>query len=413
MNGQQGFSIPREETQRAMGHARMRAVNMGLVLRHLRDHGGCSRAELAVATGLSKASITNVVGGLLDAGLVEEGDAELAGRLGRPSIEVRLRGDQVVGLGIEITADHLALSAVDFLGRPLEERSIPLSCPVTHWDQVLAQVAATISVALKQWPGKIAGVTLSPPGIIDYAEGVVRFAPAVQWEDVPVVEAFRRHLGCPELPIYLENDAKLSALISYAGFRGTAVKDLVHVTAGPGVGAGIISEGRLVRGWSGFSGELGHTTLNVAGPRCPCGRRGCLELYVGLPAFRRRLAEHGVAVDASLPLGQWLHALQRSQEAGETSLNEVLDQLARDLARGLRPVVDLLNPRVLVLGGYLGFFGDVLVPALDRALEQRQLDAGTHVDVLASDLGLAAAARGGATMALERVFVDPSSVADA
>lgn len=387
----------------------MRTANLGLVLRHLRDHGGRSRAELAAETGLSKATITNVITDLAGAGLIEEGDVEHLRRVGRPGTEIRLRPDGARGIGIELAQHHLALSVVNFVGAPVVERTETLSVDASDAEGVVREAAELVRRVLDELDAPVAACTLAAPGLIDYQRGTVRLAPAFGWTDAPVAPSFVSQLDAG-LTTYIENDAKLAALSSLVDHRDANVRDLVHVTGGAGIGLGVIADGRLLRGGAGYSGELGHTTLDADGPRCPCGRRGCLELAVGWPAFCARLQRAGIDVRLDSPFGEQLDELRAQKRAGDESVASVAGETAEHLARGLQPVVDLFNPKVLVLGGYFGYFGELLVPVLQRRFEQASIDAGTHVDVTTCGHGLQAAARGGAVMALERVFLDPTVV---
>lgn len=409
MDEHHGFGIPHAGHQRPIGHAQMRAANLGLVLRYLRDHGGRSRAELAAETGLSKATITNVIAGLAGVGLIEEGDVEHHRRVGRPGIEIRLRPDGARGLGIELARHHLALSVVNFVGEPMMEHTVALSADPGDADGVVREAAELVRRVLDELDAPVAACTLAAPGLIDYQRGTVRLAPALGWTDAQVAPSFASQLD-GALPIYIENDAKLAALSSLVEHRDAKVRDLVHVTGGAGIGLGVIADGRLLRGGAGYSGELGHTTLDADGPRCPCGRRGCLELAVGWPAFCRRLAQAGIDVSPDRSLGEQLEALRAQMQAGDEAIASAAGATAEDLARGLQSVVDLFNPKVLVLGGYFGYFGELLVPVLQRRFDQASIDPGTHVDVTTCGHGLQAAARGGAVMALERVFLDPTVV---
>ncbi|MDU7359610.1 MAG: ROK family transcriptional regulator [Propionibacteriaceae bacterium] len=409
MDEQHSFGLPHAGQPQAIGHAKMRAANLGLVLRHLRDHGGCSRASLAAQTGLSKATISSVVADLVRNELCEEGGSEVPRRVGHPSVEVRLRPAGACGVGIELTRDQLVLSVVNLAGETLVEESAALHSHRDDAASVVQQAAQLVRRHLDALEAPVVACTLAAPGIIDYERGAIRFAPALGWTKVPVHELFRSHLGFP-LPVYVENDAKLSALSSYADHRSRQVRDLIHVTAGAGIGVGIVADGHLVRGWAGFSGEIGHTMLDPDGPPCPCGRRGCLELSVGWPAFVRGLRSEGVDIHADSTLSELILPLRSRMLAGEQAIVDAAAATGSDLARGLQPVVDLLNPKTLVLGGYLGFLGEALVPVLEREFAEARIDVGTAVEVLPCQHGLNAAARGAAMMALERVFVDPTVI---
>lgn len=418
-----------------MGHAAMRTSNMGLVLRHLYDSGPRSRATLAAEVGLSKATISTLVGELSARGLVTEGEADRQGRVGRPGIEVAVDGSAVCGIGVEITVEYIAVAIVDLAGQVRASHSVPMptpepenavqipatpptaesragfvpSDPAHALDHVAAQVTRALDIAADEglWP---AGILVAPPGIIDYASGVVRFAPNLGWRNVPLLHELRTRLGVGAPPIGLENDAKLSAVAAYAEMGRDEVQDLVYLTGDVGVGAGIISGGRLVRGWSGFSGEVGHVTVVDGGEQCPCGRRGCWELYVGLGALLAALPEDAPANDPHLPMPERLANVREFLEAENPGVLAAFESIGAQLARGAGLLVDVLNPRAMVLGGYLGYFADVFQEPLAAALEARLIDEGSAVEVMQGLRGLEAAAVGGALVVLDSVLADPTLV---
>lgn len=392
----------------------MRAANMGLILRHLQTRGGRSRAMLAAETGLSKATTSGLISDLAERGLVREGEVNRAGSVGRPGLTVNLDGRRVAGLGLEISIDYVAVTAVDLAGNVIRDSITPMDVAALSVDAVLDRVAAIARRqldSLRSAGHVVVGFTVSPPGVIDYDAGTVRFAPNLGWRGVALAAGLADRLGpdCPE--IHLENDAKLAAVAEYAAYADSEVHDLVYLSGEVGVGAGIIAEGRLVKGWSGFSGEVGHLALGPGDLPCSCGRRGCWELVVGLHHFLRLAAPEGDVVhDVRRSMDDRLELLRERAAAGDGRTLDALAAISEHLIRGLTVLVDVLNPRIIVLGGYFAAFADHLVAPIVSALEVRRMDEGSEVVVAASVLGLSAASRGGALAALEAVFEDPTTV---
>ncbi|MDN5771958.1 MAG: ROK family protein, partial [Microlunatus sp.] len=253
-----GRTLPRSGR---VDQAQMRAANMGLILRHLRTHGGRSRARLAAETGLSKATMSSLIGDLADRGLVREGALDRDGSVGRPGLTVTLDGRRVCGIGVELNVDYIALTAVDLTGAVIRESTTPIAVRGAPVDEVLDRVAAMATRALasvREAGLSVVALTVAPPGVIDYDAGEVRFAPNLGWRGVSIVAELISRLGPETPPIHLENDAKLAALAEYSGYAPEGILDLLYLTGDVGVGAGIIAGGELIRGWSGFSGEVGH-----------------------------------------------------------------------------------------------------------------------------------------------------------
>lgn len=397
-----------------LDQAQMRAANMGLILRHLRTHGGRSRARLATETGLSKATMSSLIADLTERGLVREGELDRGGSVGRPGLTVTLDGRSVSGVGVEINVDYVAVTAVDLTGAVIRESVNPLDVPHLAVEAVLDRVALLVSrtlESLREAGSSVVSLTVSPPGVIDYETGSVRFAPNLGWRGVPLVDELRTRLGADAPEIHLENDAKLAAVAEYATYAPDGIQDLLYLTGEIGVGAGIIAEGQLVRGWSGFSGEVGHLPLDPEQRPCPCGRTGCWELIVGLGALLRLAAPADDEVhNPNRSIEDRLTTLHARADSGDERTLAALHTITDDLARGLSILIDVLNPRVIVLGGYFAYFGDYLLSPLSAALAARRMDEGSVAELATSRLGLTSTSRGGALVALEDVFDDPTIV---
>lgn len=393
--------------------ASMRRTNLGLILRHLRDHGGQSRARVATETGLSKATLSSLIADLVERGLVTEGELERGGTVGRPGLTLHVDGRHVAGVGLEINVDFLAITAVDLTGRVLAESTRPLdtaSLPLEEVVDVAADLVTRATRSLRARGVRPVAVTVAVPGSIDPAAGRVMFAPNVGWRDVPLVRELSARLGRTAPPVVIENDAKLGAVAEHTLVAASGIDDLVYLTGDVGVGAGIIVEGHVLRGASGFAGEVGHIPLDPAGGPCACGRRGCWETMVGLGAFLRLAADEGDPVrDPRRPLEERLGEVHRRAGDGDPRAVAAVERVGRDLGVGLSVLVDLFDPRLVVLGGWFAYFREALVPPLQATLAARALTDSVP-RVTASDLGLAAASRGGAHLALESVFRDPGGI---
>ncbi len=400
-----------------VAQAEMRAANMGLLLRHLRGHGGRSRAQLASETGLSKATTSSLIADLAARGLVREGELVRGGSVGRPGQTVTLDGANVTGIGLELSVDYAALTAVSLAGTVVRESVVPLDVAHLALDVVFDRAATYLTRAvdsLRDAGAHVVGITVAAPGIIDYDTGTLRFAPNLGWRGVPLVAELSERLGPEAPPIRLENDAKLAAVAEFDRVAPQGIRDLLYLSGEVGIGAGIVADGRLVRGYSGFSGEVGHLPLDPTLTPCNCGRRGCWETIVGLTAFLRLATDPGDSLhDPKRALEDRLLTLADRARAGDERTLVALATVTERLALGLGILVDVLNPKMIVLGGYYAFFGEFILPPVQAALAERRLDEGSAIVLATSELGLISTARGGALLALEDVFTDPTVVAGA
>jgi predicted NBD/HSP70 family sugar kinase len=399
----------------------MRRSNLSLVLRHLRDAGPRSRARIAVETGLTKGTVSSLVAELVELGLVREGAVERGGAIGRPGQRVELDGRRIGGIGLEINVDYLTVLVLDLSNRVIVEHRIALDMQALSADAVLDAVtdlAVRVLDECAQLGVAPIGLTLAIPGLVDVDAGVVAIAPNLHWRRVEVVRGVVDRLTAraevwPAFPIKVDNDANLAALGEYAMGSVAGTRDLVYLTGATGVGGGVITGDRLLRGAEGFSGEIGHIPLDPAGHVCGCGRRGCLETMVGLAGLFRMAADpHDPVRDPALDLEQRLDVIRERAEAGEARTLAALARVGTALGVGASVLVNVFNPRALVLGGYFASLGAYLLGPVVSELRARVLapdDGGCRVEL--SRLGFTAAARGGAHVAFEAVLDDPTVVA--
>ncbi|MGY1753721.1 ROK family transcriptional regulator [Blastococcus sp. SYSU D01042] len=392
--------------------AAVRRGNLGLVLRLLRDAGPRSRARIAQETGLNKATVSSLVAELADRGLVSTGEVDRAGSVGRPGLTVHLDGAGVCGIGVELNVDYVAVLALDLRGEVRFERRVALDVPALGAERTLDEVARLVSEVLAAvGDAVLVGLTVAVPGLVRSVDGVVTDAPNLGWHDVPVLAGLATRLR-PGYPVRVENDANLSAIAEWARGPEARTPDLVYLTGEVGVGSGLVVDGRVLRGTAGFSGEVGHTPLGDPAVVCGCGRRGCWETVVGLGALLRAAADPGDPVrDSGRDLESRLAELAARADAGDARTLDALAAVGAGLGTGAAVLINLVNPQVVLLGGYFAVLGRFLVGPMTAALRDRVLAADLGgARVVLSTLGFTAAVRGGAHVALEQVFDDPTLV---
>lgn len=385
--------------------ADVRATNLAVVLRYLRVNAPCSRAEIAAATGLNKATVSSLVADLIDRRLVREtGLTER--RIGRPATMLVIDGSPYAAIGLEINADYLTAVAIDLGG----ERLLSWRRSFAGLQSTPGQAAAAIAALAKRAVSRVAkegrqtlGVTIAVPGLVD-GEGVVKLAPNLGWHDVDLRSALRGALGNPTFPVSVDNDANLAVLAEqrYGGFATT--NNLIYLTGEVGIGAGIISDGRLLRGERGYAGEFGHLLIDPNGPVCGCGRRGCLEALAGVSALIARALPDSTHDGTLTDLEPEVDEVVRRARAKEPAVLEALAQVGRDLGHGISTVANLMNPEVVVLGGYFVRLAPWLLPAAEAELALRSVapdQGGTRI--VASILDHGAAATGGAAQVLDTI----------
>jgi predicted NBD/HSP70 family sugar kinase len=393
--------------------ASVRRSNLSLVLRMLGAQGPSSRSALAAGSGLNRATVATLVSDLETRGLVASAAGPERGGVGRPGQVVRLDGVGVHGVGVQVDTEGLHLLAVNLAGSVVIDRRVAVDSVSEAPELVLGEVARAVAatVATLGGPQCVVGLTVAVPALVDARAGRVDLAPNLGWRDVEVVTTLEQLLAMPAYPVLVDNDANLAATAEHAVGSEAGTGDLVVVTGAVGVGGGVLVDGRLVRGASGFAGELGHMPLDPAGQLCGCSRFGCWETMVGLGALMRAAAGSDDGLhDPSLDHAQRLLELRRRAMAGDHRTLRALREVGVALGIGIALLVNVFDPAAVVLGGYFAAMGDQLLEPVHDELSRRVLSRTLRCRVALSVLGTSAAARGGAQVALDAVFDDPTLV---
>ncbi|GAA3100870.1 putative NBD/HSP70 family sugar kinase [Kribbella aluminosa] len=355
-------------------HTDIRATNLAAVLGHLRRAAPCSRAAIAAGTGLNKATVTSIVGDLLDRRLVRE-TQQTQNHVGRPATLLVLDGSAYATIGLEVSGRGLTALGCDAAGEQVLRwhRAGPGgNAGPGRTISALAALARRAITTVQASGRQVLGISVGVPGLVD-RDGAVVLAAGLGWRDVPLRAELASALGRPDIPVTVDNDASLAVLAEhlYGPLAGTA--NLIQVTGDTGVGAGIIADGRPLSGHRGYVGEIGHLRLVADGPACGCGRRGCLEALASLPAILSRID----GLDEGDPQLQLDQLIQRAQ-AADATVTKVLAEAGSHLGHGIAALVNTLNPEVVVLGGAYALLADQLVPAVDKALRDATIapDAG-------------------------------------
>jgi predicted NBD/HSP70 family sugar kinase len=381
----------------------IRRANRNELLRYVIAQSPVSRQELAAATGLSLATVANLVGELLERGvLVEVGFEDSDG--GRPRGLVAMKADGGALIGVDVAETYIHVELFDLALRLLARTEEPLSASENRPEQVVGHIASgvrTVLAAAGVDAGLVFGVGVSMPGQVEREGGLSVFAPNWNWHEVPLREMLAEQL---EFPIYLDNPlmACTVAELWFGAARGC--DDVVVVNLGTGVGAGIAVAGSLYRGASNTAGEWGHTTLVLDGRACHCGAMGCVEAYVGSLGIINTLRE--VDPGSGLLHADQTAAIDALAEAlakGEAAAVETVKRTARYLGVAVGNLVNLLNPQVIVLSSWVAArLGDALLAGMREAVAEHALPRPLeHTRIMLCPIATNPVSLGAATFALE------------
>lgn len=372
-----------------------RRHNRAALLRRLHVDGPCTRAVLATELGLNRSTIKAVVDGLAEAGVVTEAVPAQRNGAGRPSLMVLPRAEAAVVLAVDVRVEQVAMSMVGLGGQIIGRHSWNLRRSTRTPGEVITHVAESAQLLAEELAVTPQGAGISVPGVVRRDDGWVHEAPNLEWRDVALGDRLASVL---RLPVQVANDAELGALAEHVRGLARDVADLVYVSAERGVGGGVISDGRPLRGTRGYVGELGHLAVRPGGRPCYCGSRGCWETEVGEAALCRAL---GLPEDT--PRGVVVAELRSLATA---PVPGPLDEFAEWLAAGLVTVVNLLAPELVVLGDLFTALPPGVVDHVRGLVHERSLvsRAVGGIRIETSPLGRDATLVGAAELAFEPVL---------
>jgi predicted NBD/HSP70 family sugar kinase len=383
----------------------VRRSNLSAIVRELHVHGPLSRSDLVTRTGLTRSGIRGLIGELVSAGLVDEQPSLPAGVPGRPSPQVRPRADRAVVLALEVNVDSLSTAVVGYGGTV--QRLERVDRPRAHVtvDEIVDDLLALVRPVLGslRHGGALLGIGVAVAGTVRRTDGVVRQAPNLGWREVPLGERLRAALDL-DVPLWVANEADLGGLAEHR--RGAAVgfDDVVYVMGEVGVGGNVIVRGEPLIGAAGYAGEVGHMPINPDGISCGCGSSGCWETEVG---ERAMLLRAGRAADGGR---EEVSGLIEDARAGDAEAIAALTHVASWLGIGLAALVNVFNPRLVVLGGVFERIHPTMGPSIEEAMRRRALSPSAElVRVVPGRLGVDAPLLGAAELAFEALLADPAA----
>jgi predicted NBD/HSP70 family sugar kinase len=382
----------------------LRKNNRSRALSELYLNGPLTRQEMGTATAVSLATVSNVVGELLEQNvLIEAGVEDSDG--GRPRALLQINPSYGYVIGVDVGETGVLVELFD-LGMAVlaSHTNVPTSTALDP-DETVAQVLRGLDHVIRESgvsPDAILGVGVGVPGLVSHGSDAVVDAQTVGWDNVPFGSMLKRGTT---LPLLVDNGAKTLGQAEKWFGAARSADNAVIVLFGNGVGTCIITDGELYRGSSSSAGEWGHTTVMVNGRTCPCGASGCLEAYVGAPAIvarydelRRRPAPAGID-DVVARLTSIANAGPRDASAAR-----VLDETTTYLGAGIADLINLFNPERIVVGGWAGaILGEGFLAGVREVASKHALRLPfSQVSIVAAELGADAVALGAATLPVKQ-----------
>jgi len=386
-------------------------LNKAIVLNMIWRSGPISRAAISRATGLNRATVSSLVDELIeDAYISEVGVGESA--LGRKPIMLRANPKVGTIIGVDLGVNYIRLIASDIMANVIAREELAI-----HPDDGVDSIIGAMLEAIKRMAASVPrtlkgliGVGVGVPGLVRSGSGMLAFAPNLRWKDVPLRAILEEQLG---VPVFVDNEANAGAMGESWFGAGKGVQNMAYLSVGIGLGVGIVINGELYRGSTGYAGEMGHFTIEPDGPICGCGNRGCWETLASERAALRRVVE-------AIRTGR--RTVLSRQEGDRLTMDDVAtacadgDQVARDalaetgryLGIGIAGVINTFNPDLVIVGSTVGCCGELVLEEAEkevRARGLRQLAEG--VKLVQAALGKDSCAMGGISLVLSDLLSLP------
>ncbi len=349
----------------------VRENNLALIIRLIHKLKICSRVDLAEATGLKQATITNIINDLISWGLVVE-TGLIPGRGKRRSIGISLNHERYRIIGVRLNRDYVQVGLFDLAGSLLAKKTWRFGdSPIP--EATLTKIFELVNGLLLPEEGKVVlGIGVAIPGpFVSKSGKIVMMSGFPGWDKIDIRSELQEHFS---LPVFLEHDANCGALAELWYGSVTNQEDMIFVAADIGVGAGVLINGQLYTGSLGTAGEIGHISIDYGGPKCECGNRGCLELYCSTNTLRQEYKKEALMMpvyqgNAELSAEEILHAVA----SGDAFARKIFRKTAFFLGVGLVSVVNAYNPGVIILSDKLALAGNYLVEVVRQVLKERLL----------------------------------------
>ncbi len=387
----------------------IRAINRFNILNTIRVAKQISRVDIAKSTGLSQASVTGISAELMGDGLILEKQSPKSG-VGRRPILLSLNPEGAIVIGVKISIHQISVVLLDFEASVLNTHIVPLELRMYDVEEISDVIVQAVQACLwktKYHKSQISGIGIGIPGLVDSPSGLVRFLPNYLWRNANLQELVHQRL---DLLTYVENDANALAVAQQWFGEGRGVDNFLLVSLEYGVGMGIVLNGQLYRGQFGMGSEFGHTTLNGTGPKCRCGKEGCIEAVVGENALLRdaiKLKETGEwnrTKKGDISLEEVIDAAKN----GHKGLRDIFHGAGQTLGIGIANLAGIFGPTKIFITGKCVVAGDLLFDPMFKTVDQNiSKNFDIKADIIVQKWTQLDWARGAGAVVLQELYKSP------
>lgn len=380
----------------------MKSVNKSIVLNKIRTRAPISRAQIAKKTSLTPPTVSTIVKELLDENLVIErkSDQSLGGR--KP-ILLQINEDAYSMIGIDAGPEQVVGIVSNLAGKVIQRNVIKYIKPLNE-ESFLSTLSTCIHQLMKKSnldPREFLGIGVAMHGVVNVEKGISLVTPNLGLKNIPIKERLEKEF---QLEVMVENDARLMTLgETWFGGHGS-LESMIAVNIGRGVGGGLVVNGKLYHGAKDLAGEIGHMIIDINGPVCECGNRGCLQTFATGPAIARRAQEKmsGTMKQSFKLTGRSVYELAK---AGNQLYKDVLKETGKYIGIGLTNLIHVLNPKKIILGGGVMNSKEYILPEILKTVKAHALtESAGETEIVVTKLGRDATLLGAIAQFLVEIY---------
>ncbi len=389
----------------------MRAINRFAILHAIRDAGSVSRVDISRSTGISQPTVTGITAELLRDGMLLERESDKSGG-GRRPVPLSLNPQGAFTVGVHLSVNQVSVVLMDLQAAIINTYSESLDTTDLSVEKVINTLVQAVQTCL--WDSdfskkQISGIGIAIPGLINSRKGHIHYFPNYNWNDIKLAELVSKRTG---VPVYVENSANTLVVFEQWFGVGRGADNFLLVTTEHGIGMGMVVDGKIYRGSRGIAGEFGHTIVDMDGPLCRCGEKGCLEAICGNNAILRdaeAVSTRGLwkrKQDGPLKIEEVLEAAKD----GNKELIAIYRNVGEKLGVGLSNLHKLLDPEKIIISGKGVLAEDLLFQPMKTTLHkdisfQEDAPARLHIQKWEPTNY----ARGAGALVLQEIYNSPAN----
>lgn len=396
----------------------MKSLNKTAILNLVRLQGPISRAQIAKITKLTPPTVSSIVNELLEEGILKE-EADLGvSNGGRKPIMLTINASKFYVIGVYGAAEIINTVIATLDGQIKYEFSEKLDTPPPK-EKFLSLIKESIYHVIHKEGAKkeaVVGIGLAMHGLVDPREGIAVFAPHLNLENIPLKQSLEEEFG---IAVFVENDVRALTLAESWYGHGQNTENFICLSVGLGVGSGMVINNQIYYGPYFAAGEVGHTIVDVTGPRCHCGNHGCLEVYSSEDAILNQIKK-GMRMGRNTILNDWISGDEsrltmelvfKAAEEGDSHAIGVLKDAGRYLGIAIANIINIITPSKVILEGRIFNAGELILDPLKKMVEKSSLrNSQGKVSIVTSDLGKKGMVTGAFTLVLRNIFTPESVV---